>query len=83
MTLQQLRYVIAVNKYRNFDGAEVETSVKIPDLAFFCMGVPVKDKVRTATDLPTGKTEKHTLVPDGSITTTLPPYGGKVLKFKL
>ncbi|MBQ0046973.1 MAG: alpha-amylase [Prevotellaceae bacterium] len=67
----------------NFDGEEVETSVKIPGLAFLCMDIPGKDKVRTATDLLTGKKEKHKLTPDCSITTTLPPYGGKVLKFSL
>ena len=67
----------------NFDEQGCESSVIIPRHAFDYFLLPVNRRHRRVLDLLTGKLETHILHPDCPIELTLPPLGGKVLKFNL
>ena len=67
----------------NFDDQPARSWVKIPAHAFECLNLPVSDQERECKDLLTGKKERKTLIPDGTLYVELPGNGGKVLKFKL
>lgn len=66
----------------NFSDEPARTWVSIPSHAFACLDIPTLNEVDTK-DLLTGKKEKKSLIPDGTIYLELPANGGKVLKFKL
>ncbi len=67
----------------NFDGQGSHTQVRIPAHAFDYFHIPTDKSEFIAKDLLTGQAEEISIRPDGLTGLTLPPLGGKVLKFKI
>ena len=67
----------------NFDEQGCESSIRIPRHAFDHFLLPVIRRRRRALELITAKQETHVLHPEFPIELSLPPLGGKVLKFNL
>lgn len=62
----------------NFSGEEARMKIKIPALAFECMGI--RDGEAKVTELMSGSSGVMTFVPDGYVDVALPPYGVAVYK---
>ena len=66
----------------NFDPQPAQVQVNLPEHLFTLYGIRQKIRAK-ATDLLTGTTEQACLSSHSPLTTTLPGYGGKLLKFSL
>ena len=62
----------------NFSGEEARMKIKIPALAFECMGI--RDGEAKVTELMSGSSGVMTFVPDGYMDVVLSPYGVAVYK---
>ena len=66
----------------NFDELSTQTAVNLPQHAFDFLGIQPMEKAK-AKDLLTGKTENLSFTPDRPVTTEVPGWGAKLLKFVL
>lgn len=67
----------------NFSDEAQSAEVKLPAHAFEFMEIPTSVKPKNCTDLITGKKEKHSLIPDSTLSLDIPANNAKVLKWKL